>query len=307
MELNSYEFFYFLKVVLCLFDGKPCKNAHTVGTVFFQTGFTASCLKFNGENSLDKLYYQKSTTAVSGYTLIMSYKNQDGFINAFINDIHEAAITSQKAILINNKNYYTIELEKIVEEKLGYPYSDCIKNFENLPDDNHLIKKTIELDKKYTREKCYFLCFQRYGTDIFNCTLPNVYKTNYNISCRDVPDYEFVKNKLFIENDFDYEKHCLEECPIECKSSSFKIKQEQFIDEYLLNNTFGIRASFPNLEVKEYVELPKTTISDLIAKIGGTLGVFIGFRFLSFIDIFEFICKYVYYNLRPSRREPVSI
>lgn len=239
--------------------------------------------------------------------MLMSYTDQEGFINVFLNDIFIKTITSQKPTLVNNKNTYTIEMAKNVERKLGYPYSDCINDFENLPAESYLIKRTIELDQSYTQEKCYFLCFQRYGTSIFNCTLPNVYETNYNKSCRDVPGYESEKNRMYIENAFDYEGNCSMECPVECLASSLELKQEQFIDQSLANNSFGLRISFPKLEVKEFIELPKTTIFDLVAKIGGTLGVFIGFRFLSFIDIFEFICKYVYHSLRlvaSGRRSP---
>ena len=48
----------------------------------------------------------------------------------------------------------------------------------------------------------------------------------------------------------------------------------------------------------EFVEVPKINIFALISSIGGALGLFIGLKFLSFIEFFEFIIEIAFILLK---------
>lgn len=48
---------------------------------------------------------------------------------------------------------------------------------------------------------------------------------------------------------------------------------------------------YKDLKYSKVTQIPKTQFPDLVAQIGGTLGLFIGFRLLSFIDILQFFLE----------------
>jgi hypothetical protein len=59
----------------------------------------------------------------------------------------------------------------------------------------------------------------------------------------------------------------------------------------LTNTTFRLFVYYKELKYSKVTQIPKTQFPDLVAQMGGTLGLFIGFRILSFIEIFQFIVE----------------
>ena len=119
---------------------------------------------------------------------------------------------------------------------------------------------------------------------------------------------------------------CLNECPLECEyvtyitsvstsvypSSSYAdgiIKymiqarlNKQNVSLYdIRNNMLAINVYYSKLNYKSYQESAKTEMVDLVSNIGGTIGLFLGVSFLSFIEIIDlfFHLGLVFYNAKP--------
>jgi hypothetical protein len=127
--------------------------------------------------------------------------------------------------------------------------------------------------------------------------------TSLNISSKDL--ISFYSTKVI-----NIAKLCYQECPLECDSidyqysvSSVDMDIEQFLQYSLQSNGINLldfldnkyenfmflkiyhnKASYTSIN-----EIPKIEIVDLIANIGGNLGLFLGVSFLSFAEIFELI------------------
>lgn len=110
---------------------------------------------------------------------------------------------------------------------------------------------------------------------------------------------------------------CEEVCPLECSSVDFTYEKSSagfpspsFLENFLDNSDIEklldtsevtmelIRQSFLSLHVQfedmvytSITEQENLTVIDLIANIGGTLGLFIGISFLSFLEMVEILIK----------------
>ena len=91
-------------------------------------------------------------------------------------------------------------------------------------------------------------------------------------------------------DNFDRTEFCVEECPVECDYSLFTFKTQSFYFE----NVTNILVYFNNLRYTEISEIPKTTPTDMLALVGGTLGLFLGISLLSFIEIVDFLIEVVW-------------
>jgi hypothetical protein len=118
---------------------------------------------------------------------------------------------------------------------------------------------------------------------------------------------------------------CFEQCPFECKTSSYDLsvsytdypsynyyktlmEKPQNHDSYafifqtlVANVTYEmfkeslvrIFIYFDEIKTTEITESPSMTLVDLVANIGGTLGLFIGVSLLSFVEIIELLMEVI--------------
>ena len=111
-----------------------------------------------------------------------------------------------------------------------------------------------------------------------------------------------------------FEEICPNECPAECSSISYGystsfsqypakpygnllLQDSKIVDRFddpttpsydkLKENILAVNIYFDSLESTEICESEQTLLVDLIAGIGGTLGLFLGVSMLSFFEIFE--------------------
>ncbi len=87
--------------------------------------------------------------------------------------------------------------------------------------------------------------------------------------------------------------------------ASFLARSQQILDGFgndsskithgsLRRSVFGLNVYYDELNFAKTSEVEKTSVIDLIAAIGGYLGLTIGISFLSFVDMFDFIIKLVH-------------
>lgn len=53
---------------------------------------------------------------------------------------------------------------------------------------------------------------------------------------------------------------------------------------------------YKDLGYQQYDEVEKTTLPDLVANIGGLLGLFLGMSFLSFVELFDILLQIFLYK-----------
>ena len=118
-------------------------------------------------------------------------------------------------------------------------------------------------------------------------------------------------------------KKCSLECPLECESVTYDfsiynsefptellynlfISDKEFVKKYFKNESdisyekfkdraIALNVYYPQFSYTVITELRKIPIIDLFSNIGGTLGLFLGISFLSFIEIVELIIEILIY------------
>jgi hypothetical protein len=213
-----------------------------------------------------------------------------------------------------------IILNKYSLKKVSYPYSECTDNLISI-DSHHsaAFKRTFSPKRIYHYTDCTFTCYIEYIIEKCSC-LSGSYNLDYdykvqrcislfNLHC------EFTAAVVFFNNTDLIEK-C--DCPIECEKSGYsyvtsfaEFPTRDYSSKHLETNDLiksklskNQTYNFTYQDVREsvaklvifYDELKETKIIhdkkfqliDLIANIGGVLGLFLGFLFfnLKFIKIF---------------------
>ena len=195
---------------------------------------------------------------------------------------------------------------------MSKPYSNCQ---EAKQVNTELAREMRKNGMRYTRRDCVLICVQKLIIDRFNC---------YSLDFPKV--FNFPPCPKPVEMNFDM-KDCVEQCPHVCSSTSYdlrisygeypssnymhnsirrKIGSAFFnwafkVDEKSNLNSLDLARDslvelfvyFDEIKYTEITEAPTTTFVDLIASIGGTLGLFIGVSLLSFVELIELILEII--------------
>jgi hypothetical protein len=220
---------------------------------------------------------------------MLSFLNKDlfGFIPMLISDEAEDS-TQNEGIILNPGYNYQFGLSKTKTIQAPKPYSNCIEGLTSTSSYNSLVyQKTVKSypDSSYKYSNCVRMCQQKlvgekcgfqirvwFGPAFFD----NMREDNNNNN-----DEECQKSAQ--SNFKDYLLSC--DCPMECE-----IVQYPFSWSFL-NFGYGPNTSIEIyfIEMKETIisESPKYQPSDLLGLIGGNLGGFLGFSYLTMGEFFE--------------------
>lgn len=129
---------------------------------------------------------------------------------------------------------------------------------------------------------------------------------------------------------------CGNNCPLECDTITYTTSSSSVVfpsDLYasrMINNDYmksllgftsdsnltindvrsrmlAVNVHYASLAYQSFSESPKTEVVDLVSSIGGTLGLFLGVSFLSFIEIFDLVvCLLIASTNRMSRVEAIG-
>ena len=310
---------------LCLYNGEFCRLDEfewyfdlSLGNCFrFNTGRDSygiqaklkESVKAGPSNGLSLQFYLKPS----------SNKYSFAFSEGMRVFVHNNSIipSFSEGVNVEPAKITDIAIQRTFIQKEPYPYSDCIdlNNF-----DSDYYKFIIGLNRTYRQQDCFDLCLQK--KIIENCSC---YDMNYpkiinstpckfeNMECtQDV--YKFFKNNKI-------DKGCLEQCPLECESikydlllsnnavlsrqgyelfkssidyfihtnGEYNLTYEEMKQRYLFLNIYYSELSYIKIS-----ESPKTSIIDLLSNLGGTMGLFVGISFLSFIEIVEIIMEIIF-------------
>ncbi len=137
------------------------------------------------------------------------------------------------------------------------PYSDCTLSI--TPTTSDLVSKVLRQGITYRKVNCYDLC--RLEHQQFVEGRRNVF---------DNATYPFT-----------YEENCHHLCPVECTTKMFEVKVNYIPLTGLLQTNLRINIFSPNNKYTKLVQTVKTSESDMMSGLGGTMGLFLEISFLS--------------------------
>ena len=185
---------------------------------------------------------------------------------------------------------------------LNYP--SLLKSGETF--DSDLFRETIRSGYEYRQVNCYDLCLQK----------------QYIAKCRDLVNVAY-NNDCYtnLTANFNFKGLCEQYCPLECDSVSIQTSI-QTLDfdaitwpvmpaahanaSYNLSSVFSIWIYYDNIEYTQIDQIPKMSLPDLIASVGGMLGLFLGLSFISLLEIGQLLAR-LFVRVIFRRKENVSM
>ena len=170
--------------------------------------------------------------------------------------------------------------------------------------DSDFYRATIRNGEKYSQYKCFDVCYQKYIEDSCNCST-NEFNPFYgdkrlctvsDLTCAQNSINRYRDSKLYQDV-----KNC--DCPVECDSIDYNLtpsimnfpsynlakgllKNADIISRFPANQTVTsaqlrekmlvVNVFFNDFSETTITEIPKTKVVELVASIGGLLGLFLG-------------------------------
>lgn len=288
------------RVDKCTFDGRlNCSDDFISRDVYDNNRKPHQCYQFNsgivknGNGSKLKVQTTFNNLDISGLDVIFGSESDTSgsMIVIFVNKPQRQVIYETPDLIVPVNSFSIVTINKRSETKKSIPYSQCVDDLTHFPTD--LISRTINLNKVYQKSFCYFLCQHKHYSELHNCSLPGLYDVPIKPNC------SFVSTAPSTHQSFDYETSCSKQCPLECHSEEYTLNSNTFsLKGSGHDATLRLKISYKDLKVTETRQVPKTGVGDVIAKLGGQWGFLIGFRALSFVDIFVFVLESFKYLFR---------
>jgi amiloride-sensitive sodium channel subunit alpha/amiloride-sensitive sodium channel subunit gamma len=223
-----------------------------------------------------------------------------------------------------------IAVSRTLKYRLPHPYSDCIDDvYDENASDSFFYKSIVRSGARYRFTDCINLCFIRHLKDVCGCYDVG-FKNLYNLRpCLNLTDIycDFTLFLNFFESDL--QTICGPDCPIECNSEILtfstssldypsdsyggmlmsldeigtKFPNNSITFEELKKSTLAINIYYEDLKYTVIQEAPTTDIITLIASMGGTLGLFIGVSFLSFVELIEIAIKILFIYIEEKNKK----
>ena len=312
-------------LLFCRFNWKTCNQSDFS---FIFNSFYGNCYTFNGENTVNgstlEIKKVSEPSASNGLSLELFTGNpnvqsqnefkSDGFF-VFIHNQSNPSLLNSKSILVPTGAETNLKVKRNFISRLSSPYGNCLSDVsiasEFSSQSFDYIVKTLYV--AYTQEFCYSICLQSKIVNVCNCNawyLPSYGNQSLCSStneCWKSTHYLVTRNNLSIIND------CVSQCPLECNSIEYEVSTSSlaFPNRYyrtLLAQTSAIKSANVSLddinssvlrfnlfyETLAYTIQRETASMDaftIMSNFGGTLGLFLGVSFLSFIELFELVYR----------------
>lgn len=178
-----------------------------------------------------------------------------------IGDNYLDSFYSLQDISLKFNNIHNVEIEApSIETKLGEPYNQC---------------KESTTDKVYHQKNCIETCISRGIQRRYNCSDAGLFAIAGLEEC-ETPAFQLE----FIDA-------CEKKCPVGCHS--VKVKFQVTSTKREDNDFTEFSFKFPDFTSLKIDQIPKMNGFSFLSNIGGSLGLFMGISFLSFIEILAFI------------------
>ena len=327
-QRENFGFSFNKFVISCFYAYSSCYENDFVS--FYDLTY-GSCFKFNsgklknGSNAdLKKVTYSGKNFGLMLELFVGDASDPRSFsTNAGAHIfIHNDSVTpkSYEGLDLNVGMTTNIALHKTYTSKLPIPYSDCTDELNDINSyDSEYYRIIMNTNYSYTQSDCFDLCYQKSVMNQCDCYDGSIGFfdrdqhpcTNSNETSCQIEIYLTFFN-------MGYEKLCANQCPLECHSTSYSstasysvfptmayayslIKDKSFLSRFenstnvnyetIKQNILSVNIYFDRLESTTIQEGKQTEFVDLVAGIGGTLGLFLGVSVLSLFEVVEVLLE----------------
>lgn len=252
-----------------------------------------TCLKFNCPTTPEDtpLIQTNAEDFYDGFFANLAFNtDHDKPTLIYIDRYGTNPIYSNPNLILSSGYAAFVSISETIETQLPEPYTECVYSEKGL---SELVDMAYDynFNRYYDKTTCLFICKRKYASEKLNCSLPRINEKKYETSC-----FEF-------RDEFDtYLGHFNEscsECKEECNQTIYHLEKNIFIGANDSNkNAVRIVVRFGNLKTTRITQSISLSSWNLISKLGGLTGFFIGFKFLSFFDILEFLIEFTYRGIK---------
>jgi len=220
--------------------------------------------------------------------------------------------------VLNSGSYSKTMLTKTLTQSMPAPYGNCL-NDEQIR--TRLANEMRRLGYNYSRKNCITFCEQEQTINQLGCydmRLPAIFKAP---PCNTQAEFNNISNLIF-----DYTL-CYNDCPFECSTYSLSTSYANYptydfyVTQYLKNTDFyenmfeatniifetyydwidGVFVAYEDLRYTEITDQAAFEIMDIFENDGGTLGLFLGFSILSFVELLDLVHNILMVSIRVYR------
>lgn len=249
----------------CFFeDSEECITQFEFFYVLDETSTgTSNCYRFNSPTSpgLNGIKFGTRLSVnvrVASIASLIYFYAADNYVNSF---------DTQIPVYANPGLKYDIFISRLVDIKLPEPYNPCL---------------TMQ-DESYRQKNCIDSCIHKNLHSQLNCTMPGFYMLPSLTLCSN------PKAKKAI-----YEPACFGACKSkECKATKYEVAvYSSDLPQFSASTSKAIWLDFKyRLDSLEITQIPKTTLADMLASLGGMLGIFLGSSLMSIVEILEYFIE----------------
>jgi hypothetical protein len=203
-------------------------------------------------------------------------------------------------------NYFNIK--RTLDQRLGLPYNNCFKNVSESDLNQTVINLMNENNLEYSQKECFGSCINLKYKEMNPCNQSYDNENIFFFASTNKCIEEFIREKGM------HDLCMLNYCPLDCDHYSYDVSLHSVIEtatgnismksstNYVGFNTYenvsrtfyGLRVYYDELEYTLIRQQPKIEPFGLISNIGGTLGLFIGFSFISILELVEVVAELVF-------------
>ncbi|RNA11071.1 acid-sensing ion channel 5, partial [Brachionus plicatilis] len=313
-------------VFSCYFNGQKCDSRDFQRIFLF--GYN-QCFTFNKKLNSSTVIKKTSKTGPKSGLMLEIFTGHPGQQDLFVEKrgLYLAVHNNSAYPAINFEGIKLpvgtsaeIGIKRTFYRKLSEPFSKCRKDtFTVLSDDSEVYNRTVK-SGVYTRKNCFEICLLfKYIIPKCNCSDPriqtNVLNFKFCTTFKEIDCIESVRKHFDSE---DLSLTCDKECPVSCDTMEYTyqqsfadyptqyyyeiIKKQDNLKNKFKNSTFDSLKQSTLMVNVFYQELSSTFVEetrlirpfDLVASVGGLLGLFLGCSVLTLMEPIAFIFDVAY-------------
>ena len=302
----------------CLFNNEPCSIENDFTWHF--SYFYGNCKQFNRGLNISNVYQTKTEGPVFGLSLVMlKPRNQNTYptltgqgFKLFIHNKSFEPIVPEEVNLEMGKEIDVV-IGRTLSIKIPEPYSECI---DLTGFSSKLQQKLKDSNKTYRQYDCFRLCLQQRINEECKCYFSRYLKVSKEYpACLNLTQLAciYLQQDQFLPN-----QECKEQCPLECDTVTYFIEtsslqypsitlykkalnSSNFVESFqnytgetfsmssMQEHVMSLKVYYPYNRFTLISESPKIGFYDLLAQIGGSMGMLLGFSIFHLIEVLEVV------------------
>lgn len=224
---------------------------------------------------------------------------------AFNHDYTLSTFNPRVYIPISSRLINYLKIDKTIRRKLPKPYNNCFKEASQFDGNKTVINFLWQINRSYSQRECFNLlyglsyveksgcsCGASYDLVTSKCLTSSLLDKKTQDCSLNFTSYYLKLNKSDL-----YLKYCPAECdsinyqfiPFNYRLKTNRPNLSKKLKTLEQDSVFFYSVFYDKFEFMQISEQPKLLVSDLIAKIGGLISLFMGISLLSFIKVIALI------------------